>query len=232
MHPLHLLFLGALIASASVSATPAPAVGSPNPAGEPLSLGGACGPEDYGPWPWLCSFTALVSDPYLVVFRWDFEGDGIWDFGWVDVLSLYHSYTRNGVMRVTLQGWDGYSSSNGEPVGPKAYMDLVLGDTLELGPAAWNRSSRGWMSAIWEYPRGFQPPAGSPETAMVGGSNGVPAIPLPRSPHPRLEPVGVAFRVDRALLTQLLGPGTHRVWIWGHWGSYEFLSPLTNVTLP
>ena len=235
VNPLLLLSLGALIVSTASSVTPIPAVDPPNPTSAPLGLDGGCGPQDSGPWLWNCVFLGSVWDPTLVFFRWDFNGDGIWDFPWTTDLVVGHRSSDIGVIRVILQGWDGVSTLNGEPTGPVAGKDLVLGNALEFGPAAWNRSSSGWMSAVWEYPRGFQPPGGRPAKALVYsslGSTGVPAIPLPRSPHTRLEPVGVAFRVDQALLTQVLGSGTHRVWIWGQWGSYEFASLLTDVSLP
>ena len=234
MHPLLLLSLGALIVSTASAASPAPAVGPPNTTDSALGLDGGCGPQESGPWLWNCLFMGFVRDPTLVFFRWDFNGDGIWEISWSTFLVVGHQFSDIGVIPVTLQGWDGVSTSNGEPVGPVAVKNLVLGGALEFAPAEWNQSSSGWTSAAWEYPREFQPSTGRPLKAMVYdslGSTGVPAFPLLRSPHPRLEPIGIMFRVDRTLLALTLGPGTHRVWIWGQWGPYEFSSLLTNVTL-
>src|SRR5207245_3237769 len=116
--------------------------------------------------------SASTQDPTIIFFRWDFDGDGIWDTPWLAVLSLSHSSSDIGVMRVTVQGWDGVSTSNGEPLGPVAVKNLVLGGTLEFGPRAWNRSSTRWLSMVWEYPSGFQGPAGPPGRTMVYASMG------------------------------------------------------------
>jgi hypothetical protein len=135
VNPLLLLSLGAVIVSTASSVTPVPAVGPPNPTSAPLGLDGGCGPQDSGPWLWNCVFLGSVWDPTLVFFRWDFNGDGIWDFPWTTDLVVGHQSSDIGVIRVILQGWDGVSTLNGEPTGPVAGKDLVLGNALEFGPA-------------------------------------------------------------------------------------------------
>ena len=63
------------------------------------------------------TFTAIVSDPNLIFFRWDFNNDGKWDTGtkanpWVDTLSVTHQYLDDFYDVVVLEAWDGFSSTS------------------------------------------------------------------------------------------------------------------------
>ncbi|TLZ58316.1 MAG: DUF4082 domain-containing protein [Methanobacteriota archaeon] len=63
------------------------------------------------------TFQAIVTDPNLVFFRWDFNNDGKWDTGtkanpWVDTLSVTHQYLDDYYDVVVLEAWDGTSSTS------------------------------------------------------------------------------------------------------------------------
>ena len=62
-------------------------------------------------------FTASVSDPNLIFFRWDFNNDGKWDTGvvgnpWVSDLTVRHTYYDDFYDVVTVDAWDGISSTS------------------------------------------------------------------------------------------------------------------------
>jgi len=218
MHPLLLLVVAAVL----IPSTAPPG----SLAGEPLAVDGACSPSDPGSW--TCSFTASVFDPTLVLFRWDFEGDGQWDTPWTIGTSPIYTFYDGGVFRVTLLGWDGFSTANGEPIGPRAHKNLVLGGELMFTPSKWNRTATGPLYATWELPSGFSPSAPRPRNATFYG---VPAMPLPRPRNLASEPVVQGFRLDRAAVTRLFGSGDYSVYLRGYWGSYEFVTSLANITI-
>jgi len=234
MHPLLLLAVGALLVPLALPSAADYAIGPPAPASEPIAFSGGCPPSDYGAWLWRCLFVGSIQDPTLIFFRWDFEGDGIWDTPWRTELVVAHDSSNLGALRVTMQGWDGVSTRDREPFGPTASKNLVLGGALGFFPSAWDRSSIGWASLSWEVPAGVQPPVGRPADArifLVGGSDGVRAFPLPRAPRLGLEPTVLAFRLDKASISQSFGPGSHAVFLWGHWGDFDFSTLPMTVTV-
>ena len=182
----------------------------------------------------MCEFEAVVTDPNLIFFRWDFNGDGIWDSGypgshWTSNLRISNTYAIEGVYLVCLGAWDGVSSRGQppEPVGPTTCKTLVLGGTLIISPAVWTRNSLGRVTAVWEYPPEL---ARSPPPIQHPTLSGVPAIPMVRRSILG-EPPFVLFRADRASLTAFLGPGTHGVILTGDWaGGYLFAEGDVTIT--
>jgi len=81
------------------------------------------GPVDAGgPWGGPTTYegdtltlTATTPDPSLVLIRWDFNGDGVWDHpttGWSTDWTVVHTYLDNyygDVLKV--EAWDGFSTS-------------------------------------------------------------------------------------------------------------------------
>ena len=196
-------------------------VGDPPAAGAGISFSDGCGGG-----PGTCMFVAIVSDPNLVLFRWDFDGDGRWDTGtpsdpWIMNLVLFHTFDRGGTWVVCLQGWDGITTRYEAPyyyaVGPTICRTRVLGGSFFIGPNSWDRASSGRVGATWELPPDFLPETDPAQQATVGG---VPAIPLPSK---RFFGESFArFTVNREALTAALGPGTHYVMLTGTWGDVVF----------
>ncbi len=47
-----------------------------------------------------------VDPPSELLYRWDFEGDGVWDTGWSDEMALFHQFKIPGTYWITLQAID------------------------------------------------------------------------------------------------------------------------------
>ncbi|OGS50607.1 MAG: hypothetical protein A3K65_09935 [Euryarchaeota archaeon RBG_16_68_12] len=195
--------------------------------GESAEIGANCSPEDDGTWS--CTFSAVVYDPYLVFFRWDFEGDGRWDTPWTgDIGLIFYRFPVGGVWHTTLEAWDGVATKDGEPAGVRVRKDLVVGGDLFFSPFEWSRASTGTLLTFWEPPPGFIPPAQRPRNVNLYG---IPAAPLLRHRPIGSEPIIQGFRLDRASVSDLVDVGTHLVYVRGQWGTYEFATRLTRVTV-
>ena len=49
----------------------------------------------------------LEDDPSALQFRWDWEGDGVWDTGWVTEMNATHQFAAAGTYNVTVEVMDG-----------------------------------------------------------------------------------------------------------------------------
>src|SRR5437867_2399297 len=91
------------------SAGPAPTAGG-------LSAGGPYGGANTFEGDTI-TFTAVVTDPSLIFFRWDFDNNGKWDSGvvgnpWVSTLTATHTYYDDYYGVVAVERWDGMSSTS------------------------------------------------------------------------------------------------------------------------
>ncbi len=110
----------------------------PTPASQSVDAGGPYG----GPNTFegdTVVFTATVSDPSLIYFRWDFNGDGKWDTGtaandhWVTDNPVSYKYLNMFDGDVLVQAWDGVSTTTTQYKGnilgtsTPGYYGLVYG---------------------------------------------------------------------------------------------------------
>jgi len=86
---------------------------------EPLSLGVDAGGPYGGPDTYegdTIHFVATVDDPSLIMFRWDFNGDGKWDTGtktggyWITQTEIDYQYLDMYSGLATVEAWDGFST--------------------------------------------------------------------------------------------------------------------------
>ncbi|HLE46165.1 MAG TPA: hypothetical protein VI915_04170 [Thermoplasmata archaeon] len=101
MHLLLLVSLAAMLAPSGPPADPMQFNGGGPYLG--ISFDSGCAWPGY---PFTCQLTLVVSDPSLVFFRWDFDGDGNWDMDWTGEGSVAHTYTSPAFV-ICAQGWDG-----------------------------------------------------------------------------------------------------------------------------
>ena len=221
MHPVLLLAVSAILIPAG-----APHHGGVI-AGQGLSITGVC-PGNPG----ICEFTAGVQDPSLIYFRWDLNGDGIFDvpyqagggpFGrWSTDVTISFTASAGGRRMVCAQGWDGVRARgvapDRVPVGPVVCKVLLLGGNFTVTPASWDVYSTGSVFASWSVPAGFSPHTSVPRVTTIAG---VPATPVPTLRIPGSSLV-TTFEVDRAALTAALGPGAHNIRLWGVWDEGTF----------
>ncbi len=190
-----------------------------------------------------CTFTIEVRDPALIFFRWDLDADGGWDYpgpgsDWTSGIALtvdpWSPYYDPAIPRVCAQGWDGVSTVDEGgvlvPKGPISCTDPSFLGTIVMRPGQWSRHSAGrWVTAFLELPESMDP------GSLVVGSvslEGIPAVAMPRDGW-RAGGNGVAgwmFKVDRAALTERLGPGTHTVRLQGEWTEGTFTA-VDRVTI-
>ena len=105
----------------------------------------------------MCTFEVIVYDPAIIFFRWDFDGNGTWDFPaqtggsmgtWAldRTVTLYGPYFRRAppILHVCAQGWDGLRA--GEVGGVKvpfaatACSDSSIPGTLGIPPGLSGRT--------------------------------------------------------------------------------------------
>jgi hypothetical protein len=204
--------------STSVVTSPTP----PMTLGGGVELLGGCHPGS--PTSWDCIFEATPSDPSLVFFRWDFNGDGRWDTGdnasgnWITDPMVYWTTDEGGVKPVHLQAWNGFTTKDGEPVGPHAWKIVILGDTLRINPMWWSRTAVGPASALWTPPDDFRAPPAKPRNVtlyrLYDGAHVSGGLLFPL---PGLGPAWL-FRFDLAVMSRTFGPGAHEVFLYGDWG--------------
>jgi len=221
MHPILLLSIAAILIPAG--SPPPQAVDAMHHGGGGFSMWGGC-PGNPG----LCEFGLTISDPNLIFFRWDFNGDGRWDSGggpanpWVAELRISFAAPVAGFRWVSAHAWDGittvYVAPYWVPIGPVECKSLLLGGDFAISPSSWDRASTGDLVASWTLPAAFFPDTPLPKTATVAG---VPATPMPTMRIPG-RPIVATFGVDRTALTAALGPGTHYVRLWGIWDEKPF----------
>ncbi len=219
MHAAPIVGLFLMVAlSTSVATSPI----TPVTSGGGIQLLGGCHPAS--PISWDCLFLVTVSDPSLIFFRWDFNGDGRWDTGnnasgnWIVDSIVHWTCGEGGVKPVHLQVWDGISTKDGQPVGPHAWKIIILGDTLRISPMWWSRTAVGTASALWTPPADFRaPPSKTRNVTLYRLSDyahvsGIPLLGLPGS--------GPAWRFtfDLAAMSRTFGPGAHEVFLYGDWG--------------
>ena len=228
VHPVLLVSIAAILASPSVLAAP---VGPVPVQGTGIGFDGACSPSG-SDWLWTCLFTGWVTDPWLILFRWDFNGDGVWDTGspasggWTAEAQWFYGYDRDGAWRVCVQGWDGVTTREVggqiEPVGPTACRMYVLSMELTLSPPSWDRGSAGHVTLMLDVPREFVPSTRRAQSASLWGIPGTPyGVPAKVGfafRGPGTEPTLAYFYADIAAVTAYIGPGHHEVALHVKWG--------------
>ncbi len=230
MHPILLLSLSALLVSPQVSVSPG-VVPMQEPA---VAISGGCGPRaPPSPWLWFCTFLVTTNSPAIIFFRWDFNGDGVWDSGypsngnWITANPVFTSYDSDGVRRVCVQGWDGVSTRlmNGrlEPVGPIACRTYAFTMDLSFWPASWDRNSTGQVTLFLYVQHEFEYPTPRAQFATLWVHTfGVPDVPLKVGftfRMPGSDPTLMYFYADRAAITAAFGPGHHDEVMWAVWGA-------------
>src|SRR5437867_8576317 len=109
MQPPLLLAVAVVLLPTASSAGPVPSL----TLGDGLDFTYGCYPDSPGTW--ICHFQVALSDPALLFFRWDLNGDGFYDYPsqtgggpigtWTTESQLTIRYDREGSWRVCLQGW-------------------------------------------------------------------------------------------------------------------------------
>lgn len=172
-----------------------------------------------------CTFTAYVMDSSLVLFRWDLDDDGAFEFpgpvqqNWTPSSSVVVTPSNPvydpAIPQVCAQGWDGFTvdSATHLPIGPISCSNpsvVVLG-TLRVDPRQWSRHSMGQSVTVTLV----LPAEVDPEGVNTGSVTleGIPANPFY---HGGWHTIGGGatewrFKVDRTMLTEKLGPGVHAV---------------------
>ncbi len=106
--------------------TPTVLRSDPTPASQSVDAGGPYGGPNTFEGDTIV-FTATVSDPSLIYFRWDFNGDGKWDTGtaangnWVTDNPIAYTYRNMFNGDVLVQAWDGISTTT------TSYTGNILG---------------------------------------------------------------------------------------------------------
>ena len=229
-HPILLLSLTALLVSPQVSASPP---GVTPTLDLSVMLDGGCGPSSQpSPWLWDCNFAVTVSSPSLVLFRWDLNGDGLWDTGypsnggWISEMVIFTSYDSDGVRRVCVQAWDGVTTRlvNGrrEPVGPIACRTYAFSMDLGFWPSSWDRNSTGQVTLLLYVQHEFVFPTRRAQFALIWAPWGADDVPLKVGftfRMPGSDPTLMYFTADRAAITAAFGPGRHEEVMWAVWGA-------------
>lgn len=215
MHPILLLSVVVILFPAAPPVSP----------GQSLPGAGIAMSVDCPGTPGTCAFGVSVLDPGLLFFRWDFEGDGVWDFpsndGWSTEVTVAYSYAAGGPHTACVQAWDGVAAWTADgrlKFGPVTCLPLLLGGDFSLTPPSWDGAFAGTVLAAWAVPATFVPDASAPESVTIGG---VPAITMRVLGRPT-QPFVALFVVNRAALSAMLGPGTHYVRLSGVWNSSSF----------
>ncbi len=222
----------------SVVALMGPGLGPAQPLPNPLEVVGSTACFASGA---PCLFVVTSDDPQYFLFRWDLNGDGVWDvpaqtgpplsfdrwttdpFVTVSPGSPYYSTTT---LQVCVQGWNGLdvrvSGDVVVPDGPVACTPIVVLAKVKVTPNALSASSSGnWVTADVRLPPDVSPGQVDATTVTL---NGVPAF-VSKAPDPTDKSVGGAdwvFRFDRGAVLAALGPGTHIVYVTGAFGDGVF----------
>ena len=99
----HLTFTSRTVPTSElVSSDPKPAAGG-------MDAGGPYGGPDTFEGTTM-QFFGKALDPNLVLYRWDFNGDGVWDTDWTNNLEPWWTYNDDYYGAVVLEGWDTISS--------------------------------------------------------------------------------------------------------------------------
>jgi len=229
VHAILFVSLAAALISPSVSVVPA---GPPPVLETSVQFDGGCVHYPLSIPFWDCIFNAWTTDPSLVFFRWDFDGDGRWDSGypgddgWTTDLTPRYASDRDGILRVCVQAWDGLTvrevDGRIEPVGPTACRTYVLSRELTSSPLSWDRDSTGRVTLMLDITPEFAPPTRRPHSARLyaipGGYEGIPVKVWSVYRGPGGEPIVATFLADCPALSAYLGPGRHVVVLWVEWG--------------
>ena len=99
----HLTFTSRTVPTSElVSSDPKPAAGG-------MDAGGPYGGPDTFEGTTM-QFFGKALDPNLVLYRWDFDNDGVWDTDWTSELNPQWEYKDDYYGVVVLEGWDGIST--------------------------------------------------------------------------------------------------------------------------
>jgi uncharacterized protein (TIGR02145 family) len=78
-----------------------------------------------------------VDPPSELLYRWDFEGDGVWDTGWSDEKALFHQFNIPGTYWITLQTMD-----TGGEKGTTKVRVMVSASAAQTGYIKDNRDNK------------------------------------------------------------------------------------------
>ncbi|MFO7616254.1 MAG: FISUMP domain-containing protein [Bacteroidales bacterium] len=78
-----------------------------------------------------------VDPPSELLYRWDFEGDGVWDTGWSDAMALFHQFKIPGTYWITLQAMD-----TGGEKGTTKVRVMVSASAAQTGYIKDNRDNK------------------------------------------------------------------------------------------
>ena len=78
-----------------------------------------------------------VDPPTELLYRWDFEGNGVWDTGWSDEMALFHQFNIPGTYWITLQSMD-----TGGEKGTTKVRIMVSSSAAQTGYIKDNRDNK------------------------------------------------------------------------------------------
>jgi len=231
--------VAAFVAVAGPATGPAPAVGGSAgggtaPAGTSLLIDGSTACYATGE---PCVFLVTPLDPSFLFYRWDLDGDGLWDFPsqvaggplgrWTVVAQVAvgpdSAFYDPAALRVCVQGWDGASTivigDLVQPDGPVVCTDTFANAEIRVRPGHWSESSQGaWVKVSLRLFATADP--GKLDLSSLALESLSPTLLEEGSDHPSGGAGGANWVLwfDREALTAKLGPGTQTVHLSGVWG--------------
>jgi len=178
----------------------------------------------------------ISFNPAIVFFRWDLNGDTVWDVPDQTGGGPLGRWTTDPTVTVApgaawydpdaatacVQGWDGASTvvvgGVVEPDGPVVCSTPYLNARLLVRPGHWSNASQGhWVRAFLHLPRTANATALDVSTVALEGVAPVSAEEGTNHPSEGAGGATWIFRFDRQALTAAWGPGRHEVHLTAAW---------------